>query len=87
MTIFERVIPFPDRLQWLMLKTALSESVTASTLSSRLGWSVSKARQMVWGNPRKIRLNDVGEWFWACGVQMPQFYIIDATTGQPLATA
>ncbi len=77
MTIFESIIPFPQRLQWLMLKTAIEQKCSAQAIASRLGWSMSKVIQTVWGNPGKFRMDRVAEWFFACGGAMPKFSIID----------
>ncbi|WP_037153016.1 hypothetical protein [Rhizobium freirei] len=77
MTIFESVIPFPKRLQWLMLKAALDQECNAHMIASRLGWSVAKVMQTVWGNPGKFRIDRIAEWFFACGGAMPRFSIVD----------
>ncbi len=87
MTIFERIIPFPQRLQWLMLKSAIDQEISAQTIALRLDWSVQKVRQTVWGNAGKFRIDRIAEWFFACGGQMPRFSIIDAVTGDPIGRA
>jgi hypothetical protein len=79
MTIFERVIPFSERLQWLMLKTAFRENVSADLLAKRSGWNLAKVRQIVNGKPGKIRIDDIGVWFFACGGQMPKFSAVSKT--------
>lgn len=78
MTIFERVIPFPQRLQWLMLKTALDGGFTAKLIAKRLGWKPQKIYQCVWCNPGNMRIDTVAEWFFACGGQMPSFRVFPA---------
>jgi hypothetical protein len=75
-TIFERIVPFPQRLQWLMLKMALETGMTASAFARRMDWSIEKVRQHIWGAPGKIRIGNVGEWFFACAGQIPQFEIV-----------
>lgn len=77
MNIFERIIPFPQRLQWLMLKTALEGGVTADLISKRLGWTMQKVYQCIWCDPGKMRIDMVGEWFFACGGTMPYFEVAD----------
>lgn len=85
MTIFERAIPFPQRVQWLMLKSAIEQEISAQTIAARLDWRVQKVRQTVWGNAGKFRIDRIAEWFFACGGAMPRFSIIDATTGEPIS--
>jgi len=70
MTVFERAIPLSARIQWLMLKTALEQDLTAEALAKRLGWSVNKVRQIVWSSrPGKVRMGTVAEWVFACSGQ------------------
>ena len=76
MTIFERLIPFPQRLQWFMLKTAMDGGFTAPLIAKRCGWTLKKVRQCVWGDSGKMRIDAVAYWFFACGGQMPQFEIV-----------
>lgn len=76
MTIFERIIPFPQRLQWLMLKMALDGGFTAGLIAKRLGWTLQKVYQCVWRDPGKMRIDTVAEWFFACGGTMPHFEVV-----------
>lgn len=76
MTIFERIIPFPQRVQWLMLKTALDGGFTADLIAKRLGWPMQKVYRCIWRDPGKTRIDTVAEWFFACGGQMPRFEIV-----------
>jgi len=73
MTIFEQAIPLSERIQWVMLKSALEYDVTAETLSKRLGWSIGKVRQCVCGNPRSLRIDTISEFVFACSGQMLRF--------------
>lgn len=74
MTIFERVVPLSQQVQWLMLKSAMESNTSAETLSRRLGWSIGKVRQCIWTRrPGKMRLDTFSEFVFACGGQMPQF--------------
>lgn len=75
MTVFERIIPLAQRVQWLMLKIALEEGVTSDLIAKRLDWSREHVYQVVWGDPRNLRLDCVAEWFFACGGRMPKFSI------------
>jgi hypothetical protein len=75
MNIFDRIVPFPERLQWLMLKVAIEGDHTAQQIASRLGWPLQKVYQVVWANPGKMKIDTVAEWFFACGGQMPTFEI------------
>ncbi|MCA0341129.1 MAG: hypothetical protein LCH99_15560 [Proteobacteria bacterium] len=76
MTIFERIIPFPQRLQWLMLKMALDGGFTADLIAKRLGWTLQKVYQCIWRDPGKMRIDTVAEWFFACGGTMPHFEVV-----------
>lgn len=74
MTVFERAIPLSARIQWLMLKTALEQDLTAETLAKRLGWSLNKVRQIVWSSrPGNVRMDTVVEWVFACSGQRLRF--------------
>lgn len=76
MSIFEQVIPFPQRVQWLMLKTALYGGYSADQIAKRLGWALQKVLQCVWGNPGDMHIDTVASWFFACGGNMPRFSIV-----------
>lgn len=75
-TIFDTLVPFPQRVQWLMLSTALDNGVTAQQIAERLGWSLLSVRRLVWKSPDNMRLRHVAEWFHACGVETPKFSIV-----------
>lgn len=65
MTIFERVIPFPERVRWSMLKLAIQTGTSASAIATRLGWPLYKVQKTVMAPNIQVRLRDIGEWFWA----------------------
>lgn len=65
MSIFEKVIPFPERVRWMMLKAALESGSSASLIAVRLGWPLYKVQKTVMAPNFKVRLRDIGEWFWA----------------------
>ena len=78
MTIFDRIVPLPQRIQWLMLKTALDGGYTASAIAGRLGWTIEKVYQLVWRDPRGIRLDEVAAWSFACDGKLPKLGIVPA---------
>lgn len=65
MTIFERVIPFPERVRWSMLKMAIQTGTSASAIATRLGWPLYKVQKTVMAPNIQVRIRDIGGWFWA----------------------
>lgn len=67
MTIFERVIPFPERVRWLMLKTALDTNTDAATIAKRLDWPLYRVNRIVMAVSPTVYIRDIAEWFHAIG--------------------
>jgi len=65
LTVFERIIPFTERVRWQMLCAALDSGTSAGTIAKRLDWPLYRVNRMVMAREPCIHLEDVAQWVFA----------------------